>query len=262
MTRKPYPCDLTNRQYKRLEALIPKAKGIGRPRSVDMREIVNGILYVLRNGCVWRALPHDLPCWNTVYAYFKKFERMGVWAAINRVWLRLTRIKAGKKAEPSAAITDSQTVRTTPQGGVRGLDGGKLMVGRKRHILVDTLGLLLVIVVTAACVPDRDGAKLVFAKARLRFPGLSKVWADGAYRGPLIEWVRVVCSWVLEIVKPSDQAKGFEVLPKRWIVERSLAWLTRNRRLVRDFEQLPSTTQSWAYIANILLMLKRLEPQG
>lgn len=227
-----------------------------------MREVINAILYVLRNSCVWRAMPHDLPPWQTVYSYFKRFERMGVWVAINRVLLRLTRIKAGKNPEPSASITDSQRVRTTPQGGIRGLDGGKWINGRKRHILVDTLGLLLMVVVTAASVQDRDGAKLVFEKARLRFPRLIKVWADGAYTGPLIDWLRQLCGWVLEIIQRSDQANGFEILPKRWIVERSLAWLTRHRRLVRDFEQLPSTTESWAYIANIHLMLNRLDPKG
>lgn len=165
MTRKAYSSDLTTRQFKRLEPLLPAASPGGRPRSVDLCEIINAIFYVLRNGCVWRDLPHDFPAWQTVYAYKRRFSRDGTWAAINRTLLRDTRKAAKRDPEPSAGIIDSQSVRCAPQAGTRGVDAGKKIVGRKRHVLVDPLGLLLLVVVTAASVQDRDGAKLVFERA-------------------------------------------------------------------------------------------------
>ena len=273
VTRKAYSSDLTRNQFKRLSSLLPAALPGGRPRSVDLFEILNAILYVLRNGCVWRdllahktapdglfALPHDLPPWPTVYAYKRRFERDGSWAAINRILLRQTRRAAGRDPEPSAAIVDSQSVRCSPQAGVRGVDAGKKTNGRKRHVLVDTLGLLLLVIVTAASVQDRDGAKLVFGRARTRYPRLALVWADGGYAGQLVEWTKTVCRWVLEIVKRTDDLKGFKVLPRRWVVERSLAWYTRCRRLTRDYEGRAETTESWVYLASIQLMLRRLDP--
>jgi len=260
VTRKAYSSDLTKKQYKRLEALIPPAKLGGAPRTVEMYEILCGIMYVLRNACVWRDLPHDLPPWQTVYAYFRRFQKDGSWPAINRKLVREVRKAAGREPEPSAAIMDAQSVRTTPQGGIRGVDAGKQTHGRKRHVLVDSLGLLLLVLVTAASVQDRDGGKLLLNKARLRFPRLRLIWADGGYAGQLVLWAAQVCGWVVEIIKRCDTTKGFVVLPRRWVVERSLAWFTRCRRLVRDFETLPDVTEAWIYLASIQLLLRRLDP--
>lgn len=215
---------------------------------------------MLQNACVWRDLPHDLPPWQTVYAYFRRFQSDGTWAAINRKLVRETRKAAGREAEPSAAILDAQTLRTTPQGGIRGVDAGKQTNGRKRHILVDSLGLLLLVMVTAASLQDRDGGRLLLNKARLRFPRLELIWADGGYAGQLVLWAAEVCGWVVEIVKRSDNSKGFVVLPRRWVVERTLAWFTRCRRLARDFETLPEVIEAWFYLASIHLLLRRFDP--
>lgn len=258
--RKAYPTDLTPKQFSRLEHLLPSAKPGGRPRSVDLFEIVCAIMYVLQGGIAWRSLPHDFPAWETVYAYFRRFDRDGSWEAINHVLVRETRKAAGRDPEPSAGILDAQTVRCTPQAGLRGVDAGKKTNGRKRHVLVDTIGLLLVVLVTSGNIQDRDGGKLVLGHAKTRFPRLQFVWADGGYAGKLVVWALSALHWTLEIVKRNDDVKGFKVLPRRWVVERSLAWLTRSRRLSRDYEGTIHTTAAWCYLANIRLMLRRLEP--
>ena len=170
--RKRYTSDLTHNEFKRLESLLPAPKRLGRPRSVNMYDIICAIFYVLQNGCVWRNLPHDFPAWQTVYTYFRNFQKDGIWAAINRFLVRRTRKHAGREAEPSAAIIDSQSVRCAPQKGSRGIDAGKKINGRKRHIAVDTMGLLLVVCVTAASVQDREGAKNLLQKAQQRFASL------------------------------------------------------------------------------------------
>lgn len=240
--------------------MLPRAKPGGRPRKVDLYEITCAIFYVLQNGIVWRDLPHDFPAWQTVYHYFRRFEADGTWEAINRFLVRATRKAAGRDPEPSAGIIDAQTVRCTPQGGPRGVDAGKKINGRKRHVLVDTLGLLLVVLVTTGAIQDRTGGIFVLGYARRRFARLRHVWADGGYAGQLVQWAKTTFNWVVEIVKRSDPQKGFVILPRRWVVERSLAWLTRSRRLVRDYEGRPRTTESWCYLANIRLMLRRLDP--
>jgi putative transposase len=258
--RKPYLSDLTDAQWMLLSPLLPQAPGGGRPPTTDLREVVNAILYVDQNGCAWRALPHDFPPEGTVRDYFHRWRRAGVWDHILDTLRQQVRRQEGKQDEPTAVILDSQSVKGTRTSGLRGYDAGKQVKGTKRHLLVDTLGLLLCVVVHAANLQDRDGAKLVFARAQQKCAGVQLVWADGGYAGKLIAWLQRFCGWVLEIVKRSDGAKGWQLLPRRWVVERTISWLNGYRRLSKDYEYWPQTSEAMIQVAMIHLMLHRLAP--
>jgi putative transposase len=249
---------LTDSQWAIIEPLIPLAKFGGRPRSLDMRQVINSILYVTVGGIQWRMLPKEYPKWQSVYTYFRQWRTNGIWRRIHDTLRAQVRQRAGRHKQPTAGCLDSQSVKTTAFAGTRGYDAGKKINGTKRHLLVDTMGLLLAVVVTAASVQDRDGAQLLLTQLGGACKKLRLIWVDGGYRGQLLDWVAAQCRFRLQVVLRSDDQKGFAVLPRRWVVERTLAWLNHHRRLNKDYERLPSTGETFVYIAMIRLMLRRL----
>jgi len=267
VARKPYPSDLSDAQWELIELVIPPAKQGGRPRKGSMRDVIDAILYINRAGCQWDMLPHDFPPKSTVYEYFAAWRGDGTWQGILDQLRKAYREVAAPSEEPtpSAASIDSQSVKTTEMGGEHGYDGGKKINGRKRHVAVDTLGLLLAVVVTSAAIDDAAAATLVFSQlGREEFPRLEVVWADGKYHNyRLYEWIeqnRDRLSWRLEIVSRPKDAKGFVLLPRRWVVERSFAWLGRSRRMSKDYERRTDSSECMVRVSAIHLLLKRLAP--
>jgi putative transposase len=262
MERKPYPSDLTDAQWRLIAPLIPGAKPGGRPRKYDMRQVIDGLVYLNREGCSWRALPHDLPHWKTCYNFFRRFEADGTWDAMVTALRVEVRTKLGREPTPSGACIDSQSAKTATGGAEVGIDGGKMVRGRKRHIVTDTLGLLLIVIVTAANADDGTTApRLLAALPAAAFPRLAVVWADRKYRNnSLDQWLAGQDRLRVEVKSKPAGAEGFDPLPKRWVVEQTFGCLLRARRLVRDVERLPETSAAMVKLSSIHRMARRARP--
>ena len=261
-----YPSDLSDAEW---ELLRPEAQAVmaqlrrspaGRPMEHDLRAVLDGVRYVSRYGIEWRALPVDFPPWEAVYAFFERWNARGLpQALVDRLRGRL-RVALGRAELPTAGSIDSQSVKAADTVGAasRDFDGGKKINGRKRHVVVDSLGLVLAVLVTAASVQDRDGAYRLLALLRERFSTITLIWADGGYAGRLVSWARTVLALTLTIVKRSDNTSGFVVLPRRWVVERTFGWLMRYRRLVRDYERRPEHHEAMVLWATVAIMTRQL----
>jgi putative transposase len=270
--RMPYPTDLSDAEWRLLAPLIPAPKPGGRPAVHERREIVNAVAYWLRAGCAWRLLPHDLPPWQTVYYYWRAWQREGRWEQILARLRERERTRLGRDPTPSAGVLDSQSVKGSDRGGWHGFDGAKKVNGVKRHLLVDTLGIVVKAVITAADVGDRDAAVVLVRRLGDGFPRLRQLWADSGYRGWFIDWAARIAGMTVQITHrrdggfrhtwapadaPPRQVPRFAVIPRRWLVERTFGWLGRWRRLAKDYEYLTATSENTIYLAMSLILTRR-----
>jgi putative transposase len=262
---KTYPSDLTDEEWDQIKPLVPAPKSgkgkRGRPPELDRRTCLNGIFYLLRAGCAWRMLPHNFGPWNTVYGYFRSWSKDGTWNIIHDVVRDGVRLLEDRQVAPTAAIVDSQSVKTSDHAGERGYDAGKKIAGRKRHLAVDCLGLILMMKITSASVQDRDAARPLIKTVVALYGRLQIIWGDGGYLGALVKWVKELRphgKLKLEIVRRCDSTKGFKVLPRRWVIERTFGWLMKSRRLCRDYEVLTEHSEAMIRICMTRLMVRRL----
>jgi len=254
-----YASDLTDAEWMLIEPFMPAASARGRPRTTKLRAVVDAILYLDTTGCQWRQLPKDFPPYSTVQGYFYSWSREGTFATINQALVGASRERAGRAASPTAGVIDSQSVKTTESGGPSGYDAAKKIKGRKRHIVTDTVGHLVGLQVHPASIQDRDGAVALLPTIAKHYPKLLHLFADSAYAGDhLRQALAALGQWTFEIIKRSDKAEGFAVLPRRWVVERTFAWLGRCRRLAKDFEATIASAIAWLLIAHIRTLTRRL----